>query len=78
MKKLHESIINPDLYGKIINEQKYMPNQKWHRRISFIKSAIRILGYSTFPLILIDINYMWLSTILLILSEATGIAEELV
>ena len=22
-----------------------MPDQKWHRRISFIKSGIRIIGY---------------------------------
>jgi hypothetical protein len=22
-----------------------MPDQKWHRRISFIKSGIRIVGY---------------------------------
>jgi hypothetical protein len=26
-----------------------MPDQKWHRRISFIKSGIRIIGYIFIP-----------------------------
>ena len=30
-----------------------MPNQKWHRRVSFIKSGIRILGYCFIPFNLI-------------------------
>ena len=49
-----------------------MPDQKWHRRISFIKSGIRILGYIFIPFNIIT------ATALLIVSEAVGIIEELV
>ena len=49
-----------------------MPNQKWHRRISFVKSGIRILVYVFLPFNLA------VSIILLVLSEAVGIVEELV
>jgi len=49
-----------------------MPDQKWHRRISFIKSGIRIIGYGFIPFNLVT------ATILLIISEAVGIIEELV
>jgi len=49
-----------------------MPDQKWHRRISFIKSGIRIVGYVFIPFNLV------IATILLILSEVVGIIEELV
>jgi hypothetical protein len=49
-----------------------MPDQKWHRRISFIKSGIRIIGYGFIPFNLIT------ATVLLVISEAVGIIEELV
>ncbi len=49
-----------------------MPDQKWHRRISFLKSGIRIIGYCFIPFNLI------IATLLLIVSEAVGILEELV
>ncbi len=49
-----------------------MPNQKWHRRISFLKSGIRIIGYVFIPFNLLT------ATVLLIISEAVGIIEELV
>jgi hypothetical protein len=49
-----------------------MPDQKWHRRISFLKSGIRIVGYIFIPLNLIT------ATTLLVISEAVGIIEELV
>ena len=49
-----------------------MPNQKWHRRISFIKSGIRIVGYLAIP---INISA---AVALLVVSEAVGIVEELV
>ena len=49
-----------------------MPDQKWHRIISFIKSGIRIVGYVFIPFNLIA------ATVLLVLSEAVGILEELV
>jgi len=50
----------------------HMPDQKWHRYVSFIKSGIRILGYVFLPFNLVT------ATILLILSEIVGIIEELV
>ena len=49
-----------------------MPDQKWHRRISFIKSGIRIIGYGFIPFSLIT------ATALLVVSEVVGIIEELV
>ena len=49
-----------------------MPDQKWHRRISFIKSGIRIIGYLAIP---INIPA---AVALLVVSEAVGIIEELV
>ena len=49
-----------------------MPDQKWHRRISFIKSGIRIVGYLAIP---INIPA---AVALLVVSEAVGIIEELV
>ena len=49
-----------------------MPDQKWHRRISFLKSGIRIIGYVFKPFNLLT------ATVLLIVSEAVGIVEELV
>ena len=49
-----------------------MPDQKWHRRISFLKSGIRIVGYVFIPFNLIA------ATALLVVSEAVGIVEELV
>ena len=51
---------------------KHMPNQKWHKIISFIKSGVRIVGYCFIPFSLVT------ATILLILSEVIGIIEELV
>ena len=49
-----------------------MPDQKWHRRISFIKSGIRIIGYALIPFNLIA------ATAVLVISEVVGIIEELV
>lgn len=49
-----------------------MPDQKWHRRISFIKSGIRIAGYVLIPFNLIA------ATAVLVISEVVGIIEELV
>ena len=48
------------------------PDPKLHQLISFIKSAIRIVGY-----ILIPINLLS-AAIVLVLSEVIGIIEELV
>ena len=49
-----------------------MPNQKWHQIISFIKSAIRIIGYLFIPFDLLT------AAIILVISEIIGIVEELV
>ena len=49
-----------------------MPDQKWHRIISFIKSGIRIVGYGFIPFNLL------FATVLLVLSEVVGIIEEMV
>ena len=51
---------------------KHMPNQKWHRYVSFIKSGVRILGYAFLPFNLV------IATAVLIFSEVIGIIEELV
>ena len=50
----------------------HMPDQKLHQVISFIKSGIRIVGYSFIPFNLAT------ATIILIFSEVIGIVEELV
>ena len=51
---------------------KFMPNQKWHQIISFIKSVIRLVGYG---LLLYSVP---IAVGVLILSELIGIIEELV
>jgi hypothetical protein len=56
----------------IVKNIDQMPNQKWHRRISFIKSGIRITGYVLIPFNLI------IATVVLVISEVVGIIEELV
>ena len=48
------------------------PDAQKHQIISFIKSAVRILGYGFIPFNLAT------ATIILILSEIIGIVEELV
>ena len=48
---------------------KFMPNQKWHQIISFIKSGIRILGYG---LLLYNVP---IAVGVLIISEAICIIE---
>ena len=59
-------------YSNKMKNLEQMPDQKWHRRISFIKSGIRIIGYGFIPFNLIT------ATILLVVSEVVGIIEELV
>ena len=48
------------------------PDPKLHQLLSFIKSAIRIVGYVLLPISIIS------AAIVLILSEVIGIIEELV
>ena len=54
------------------NKKQELPDAELHQKVSFIKSAIRILGY-TFLWYNLDI-----AAILLILSEVVGVLEELV
>ena len=49
-----------------------LPDPKLHQIISFVKSAVRILGYILIPINLIS------AALALILSEVLGIVEELV
>lgn len=53
-------------------ELKDMPNQYWHRIISFVKSGVRLIGYAFIPFDLM------VATMILIISEVIGIVEELV
>lgn len=48
------------------------PDPKKHQRVSFIKSAIRIIGYG-----LLVVNIPLAATVLVV-SESVGIIEELV
>ena len=50
----------------------HMPNQKWHRIVSFIKSGFRLAGYG---LLLYSVP---IAVGVLIFSELIGIIEELV
>jgi hypothetical protein len=50
----------------------YMPNQRWHQIISFIKSFVRLGGYCLLPF------YFEAAVVTLIVSEVIGIAEEMV
>ena len=50
----------------------FMPDQKWHRIVSFVKSGIRIAGYCFIPFNLL------MATFLLLVSEVVGVIEELV
>ena len=56
----------------ISNVKQQLPDAKKHQQISFVKSAIRILGYALIPF-----SLLW-ATVILILSEVVGILEELV
>ena len=58
--------------AKLKNTKNKYPDAKKHQIISFIKSAIRILGYCFIPYNLV------MSAFILILSEIIGILEELV
>ena len=50
----------------------YMPNQKWHRYVSFAKSVVRMGGYFLLPF---DLG---IAMFVLIFSETIGVIEELV
>ena len=55
-----------------MTDKQQLPDAKKHQIISFIKSAIRMIGYIFIPFNLLA------ATILLLVSEFVGILEELV
>ena len=55
----------------MLNNMKH-PNPKNHQRISFLKSALRFIGY------LLLLTEPFAAVTILVCSEALGIAEELV
>ena len=63
---------NKEHWDKQQKELKHMPNQKWHKIVSFIKSGVRILGYLLIP------YSLPIAAGVLIFSEIVGILEELV
>ena len=69
---IYRDIFNGKNKGRWEEEQKHMPNQKWHKIMSFIKSSIRITGYILIPFDLVTAAFV------LIFSEIVGILEELV
>ena len=69
---LYRDIFNGKNKERWEEEQKHMPNQKWHKIMSFIKSSIRITGYIIIPFDLVTAAFV------LIFSEIVGILEELV
>ena len=69
---LYRDIFNGKNKERWEEEQKHMPNQKWHKIMSFIKSSIRITGYILLPFDLVTAAFV------LIFSEIVGILEELV
>jgi hypothetical protein len=68
----NESIINPDIHYRIINQKQKHPDPKKHQLISFLKSSVRLTGYGA---LLYSIG---LGVFILIISEIIGIIEELV
>jgi hypothetical protein len=69
---IYRDIFNGKNKERWEEEQKHMPNQKWHKIMSFIKSSIRITGYILIPFDLATAAFV------LIFSEIVGILEELV
>ena len=61
-----------DIMVERSEELKDMPNQYWHRIISFVKSGVRLIGYAFIPFDLM------VATMILIFSEVIGVVEELV
>ena len=59
-------------FKMIMSKKQQLPDAQKHQIISFVKSAIRIVGYGFLPYSLET------ATIILILSEIVGIVEELV
>ena len=58
----------PNPFDKV----QHPPDARKHQIVSFVKSAIRIVGYIILP------YNIWAAALLLVMSEAVGIYEELV
>ena len=58
----------PNPFDKV----QHPPDARKHQIVSFVKSAIRIVGYIILPF------NIWAAALLLVMSEAVGIYEELV
>lgn len=58
--------------NRLRSDVKHMPNQKWHKIISFIKSGVRIIGYGFIPF------NLTIACVVLIFSEVIGVIEEMV
>ena len=65
---LYRDIFNGKNKERWEEEQKHMPNQKWHKIMSFIKSSIRITGYILLWFELVTAAFV------LIFSEIVGIS----
>ena len=67
---------NYKLWAEGLKKQETMsqkhPDARMHQIVSFVKSGIRILGYCLIPVNLIA------ATLVLVVSEAVGIFEEMV
>ena len=50
----------------------WVPDPKWHAYMSFIKSAVRLVGYEFIPF------YLLTAAALLAVAEVLGIVEEMV
>ena len=72
---------NKNFYNKLEGTKPELmqhPDPEKHQLVSFIKSAVRLIGYVLLPLISISPDYIWASASVLFISEVIGIAEELV
>lgn len=70
--KSKEKNSRPFIRPEYLKDIDKMPNQKWHKIISFIKSGIRIVGYVLIPFDLV------VAASVLVISEFIGIIEEMV
>lgn len=60
-------------FFKRLSDSRQQPNPTWHRRISFLKSILRILAGMS-----LCFSEFWIAGIMVIIAELLGILEELV
>jgi len=61
-----------DAISEKISQLEQLPDAKLHQVVSFIKSGMRIVGYCFIP------YNLGIAALILVLSEAAGVVEELV